>query len=211
MKRLLLDLNILLLADRLQSYRDGRNRHSSEIIALTAGKNRHRKLVRLRCAENKNRIGRRFLQCLQKRIEGRSREHVHLINDEDAVFSLRRRVRYLLNDAADVIDTVVARRIHLHHVKIRILCDRPAGAAFAARIPVDRMLAIHRLGVNLGDGCFTRSTCAAEQVAVADPAGIDLVFQSSDDRITTADILKCLRPVFTIQCQIVCIGHSSFL
>ena len=211
MKCLLLDLNILLLADRLQPCRDGRNRHSSEIIALTAGKNRHRELVRLRCAENKNRIGRRFLQCFQKCIEGRCREHVHLIDDEDTVFSLCRGIRYLLNDAADVVDTVVARRIHLHHIKICILCNRPTGAAFAARISVNRMLAVHRLGVNLGDRCFTRSACAAEQVAVADPAGIDLVFQGSDDRITTADILKCLRPVFTIQRQIVCIGHSSFL
>ncbi len=133
---------------------------------------------------------------------------MHLVDDKHAVFSLRRRIGNLLNDAADVIHAVVAGCIHLHDIQIRILRNRAAGGTLAARVSVCRVLTVHRLGKNLGNCRFAGPTGSAEQIAVADPAGIDLVFQSSDDRITTADILECLRPVFAIQCQIMCIRHA---
>jgi hypothetical protein len=60
------------------------------------------------------------------------------------------------------------------------------------------MLAVDCLGENLGNCCFAGAAGSAEQIAVPDSPGADLIFQCPYDRITTADVVKRLRPVFAV-------------
>ena len=53
----------------------------------------------------------RLFESLEEGIECRLRKHVHLIDDEDLVLTYLWRDLHLLDEFADVIDTVVARSI----------------------------------------------------------------------------------------------------
>ena len=62
-----------------------------------------------------------------------------------------------------------------------------------------RVLTVHRLRKNFGDGCLSCSARSGEEIAVTDSPVDNLIFQRAHDRITPADILKGLGAVFSIQ------------
>ena len=59
-----------------------------------------------RC-QNEDGIFRRLLQRLQESIEGRGREHVHLIYDIDLVLAALRWIAHLLHQISDVVYGVI--------------------------------------------------------------------------------------------------------
>ena len=64
-----------------------------------------------RSGENEYGMCRRFLQSLEKSIEGGLREHVHLVDDIDAVPAYLRRDTDLIHKGLDVFHSVVGSRI----------------------------------------------------------------------------------------------------
>ena len=63
------------------------------------------------CSKYENRMRRRFLKRFQKSVEGRLREHVHLVYDIYAVLSYLWRDPHLVHQVLDVIYPVVRSRI----------------------------------------------------------------------------------------------------
>ena len=63
--------------------------------------------------QDEDSVGWRFLQGLQKRVERRLAQHVHLVDDVHLVFALLRRNADLVHNAPDVFHLVVGRRVEL--------------------------------------------------------------------------------------------------
>ena len=99
-----------------------------------------------------------------------------LVDDEHAEASLGRGILHLINDGPDIVDTVVGRRIQLGHIEIGLRLNGPAGRTLSAGITVVLVFTVGRTRKNTGDRRLTRSACPAEQVAVSDSPGDDLVF-----------------------------------
>lgn len=90
--------------------------------------------------QNKNSIGRWFLQRFQKGVESRLGEHVHLVDNENLVFSLLGLKANLLNQRADIFDAVVGSRIQLDDVERCIFVKGIAGWAVIAGFVVGRQI-----------------------------------------------------------------------
>src|SRR5690606_5838492 len=82
-----------------------------KIKYLTTRKDSRKDLVFFCCCKDKNSIRRRFFQCFQKRIESRLREHMHLVNYINLVFTSLWRDTNLFNQATDIVHRVIRRRI----------------------------------------------------------------------------------------------------
>jgi hypothetical protein len=61
------------------------------------------------------------------------------------------------------------------------------------------MLAVDRLGQDLGAGGFAGPARADEQVGVGQASGLDLLFQRLGNMFLTDNVVKRLRPVFAIE------------
>ena len=91
---------------------------------------------------------------------------MHLVDDVHAVFgACRRKVRFL-NQGADAVDAVVARRVDLHNVEDRPVVETAADRADAARVAVLRVQAVDGLGENLRAGRLAGSARTRKQVRV---------------------------------------------
>ena len=67
-----------------------------------------------------------LLKGLKEGIEGRSREHMHLVDDKYRVTTLLRDDAHLLDEVADIIYRVVRRRIKLVNIERAPLVERTA-------------------------------------------------------------------------------------
>ena len=158
----------------------------------------------LRGGQNKDHIGRRFLQGLKQRVEGSYGKHMDLIDDIDPVTALCGRILNLFPDIPDILHAVVGGRVNLHHIHGGTRENGPAGGTFIAGTSIQRMLAVHRPGKDLGDTGLSGTPCAAEKVRVACPAGNNLVFQRLYNGVLAFYVLKGNRTPFAVQCRI---GH----
>ena len=77
-----------------------------------------------------------FFQGLQQAVECLAGEHVHFVDDEDAITAVGRRVPHMLNQLADVIDPPVGRAIHLDHVDVLTPKDPLTNPALVARLSI---------------------------------------------------------------------------
>ncbi len=94
---------------------------------------------------------------------------MHLIDDIDPVFPLRRRILNLLSDIADIFNAVVGSRINLHYVHGSARKNRTAGCALIAGTAVYGMLTVDCTGIDLCNTGLSRTSCSAEQIGMADP------------------------------------------
>ena len=101
---------------------------AAEVVALAAGEDGVRELVRLGGREDELHVPGRLLERLEQRVERRPREHVHLVDDVDLVAVALRQVLRVLANLAHVLDAVVGRAVDLRHV------DRGAGGDLGARL-----------------------------------------------------------------------------
>ena len=197
-ERFVLHAQLFRVRDFPQAPLDRLRGQPAEIIPLAPGQNSDRQLIRLRRRQDEDRVGGRLFQCLEERVESGCRQHVDFVDDVDAVFSLRRGVRHLVDDIPDIVDAVVGSRVHLHDIQARVRADRPAGGTLAAGTPVERILAVHRLGEDLRDRGLARSPRPAEKIAVRDPSGDDLVLQRADNDVPSPHVLEGAGPVFSV-------------
>ena len=59
-------------------------------------------------------MGRRLLQGLKQRIEGRGRQHVHLVDDVNLELAMLGRILDRLAKVADLVDAIVGGGVDLH-------------------------------------------------------------------------------------------------
>ena len=78
-----------------------------EVVCLTAGQDGRKYLVLLCGGKDEDRMCRRFLKCLEKGIERRLREHVHLVDDVYAVLADLRRYADLIHQCLYILHSVI--------------------------------------------------------------------------------------------------------
>jgi hypothetical protein len=89
-----------------QNCRDLLDARSLEVEAVAAVDDRRRDLLRIGRREDEERVRRWLLERLEKRIPGRRREHVRLVEDVDLAVAGDRREADRLAQRTDVIDRV---------------------------------------------------------------------------------------------------------
>lgn len=91
--------------------------YAVEVVDLAAGEYCRYYLVLFGCGKDEYDIRRRFLKGLEESVEGRLREHVHLIYDEHAVASLCGGYHYLIHEVADVAHAVAGGGVEFENVQ----------------------------------------------------------------------------------------------
>ena len=159
-------------------------RDAAQVEALAARQHRDRHLVHLGRREQELHMLRRLLKSLQQRIESVLGKHVDFVDDVDLVARADRGVANRLDDLADVVDAGVRGGVHLDHVDVPALGDRPARLAHAARVdrrpalPV-RPDAVERLGDQPRGRGLADPAHAGEQEGMGDPPARDGVGRAS--------------------------------
>ena len=102
-----------------QAARDVLRADAAEIEPLAARQDGRGHLVQLGRRQDKQHMLGRLLERFEQRVERADREHVHLVDDEHALFDLRGRVARLVAQVADVVHAVVRGRVDLGHVEHR--------------------------------------------------------------------------------------------
>ena len=166
-ERVLFVGDLLLFGHHLQVVDDIGNRHPLEVIDLTTGDDGGQNLMFLRGGENEDDVCRWFLKRLEEGIEGRSGEHVHLVDDEYLVASYLRRYACLLHQRLYLFHTIVGGGIQFKHIVGALFQEGLATLTFVAGIPVrGGMFTVDGFGKNAGTGGLSNSSGAAEKIGV---------------------------------------------
>ena len=184
--------------DLVQASGDDLRRDAAEIVPLAAGKDGGRHLVDLGGGQNEQHVLRGLFQGLQQGVVGTGGQHVHLVDDVNTLGEGSRRKGGLFPDVTDVVHAVVGSGVDLADVQGSVLQNGAAGGAGVAGAAVDRMLAAHRPGQDLGTGGLAGTAGAGEQIGVAGAAGRHLIAQSAGDVVLAKDIVKGQGPPFTV-------------
>ena len=102
-------------------------------------------LVDLGSSEDEDNVSGRFFQRFQECIPSIAREHMHLVDDINAVFRSCRSEGDLFDDAADVVDTTVRSGVHLDDVQDLAAVDAETVLAYAAGVTVVRVKTVDGL------------------------------------------------------------------
>ena len=138
-----------------------------EVVNLTTGQNRRDNFVLFGGCQDKDGMSRRFFQGLQKGVEGLQGEHVHFVDDIDAVTSDLRGNTDLIGQVTDVVHRVVGGGIQLMDIERAALVEGTAGFAFVAGFSVGgKVLTVDRLGEDAGAGGFPYPSRSAEQIGM---------------------------------------------
>ena len=97
-----------------------------EVVDLAARKDSRDYLVLLRCGKDEDSVCRRLFERFQEGVERLRRQHVHFIDDEHAVASVRRRHEHLLHERLDIVDAVVRGGVELDDVQRAVLVELAA-------------------------------------------------------------------------------------
>ena len=154
--------------------------HAVEVIDLTTRQDGGQNLVFLGRSQDKDGMRGRFLECFEKRVEGRLREHVHLVDDEHLIASHLRRNLHLFDKFADIVDRIVRRRVQFMNVVRTPFIERHTTFAAVTSLPCrSRGQAVDRLGKNARRSRFTHPTGAAKQIGVRQFSAGNGVFECS--------------------------------
>jgi hypothetical protein len=144
-------------------------------------------------------VGRRLLDQLQERVEGRIGELVRLVEDVDLVAALDRLEHDPLADLADVVDPALRGGVHLDDVEggsVRNRHARVAGLVGRRRRPLG---AVERLGEDARQRGLPGSPRPGEEVGLPDLVGLDRVAEGLDDSLLPDHFVEVLRPVFAVE------------
>ena len=149
--------------------------------------------------KDKEHVLRRLFKSLEKRVERSYGKHMYLVDDVHALFHECGGVCDLIADIADVVNTRIRCRVHLHNVRSGAIVNGQAFEALAARVAVYRLVAVDSLGKDLGAGSFTCTSGTAEKVGMRKASSLRLIFQNGGNMILTVHIVKAAGAVFSVQ------------
>jgi len=153
---------------------------AGEVVGLAAAKDGRQHLVLLRGGEDEDGVARRLLQGLEESVEGARGEHVHLVDDEDAVAAGGGRHLHLLGQGAHLAHTVVGGGVELDDVVADATLEVAAGVALAAGLSVGgAVLAVDGLGEDARAARLAHAARPAEEVRLGQPPGGDGVAQGA--------------------------------
>ena len=101
---------------------------------------------------------------------------MNLIDNIYFILSFRRAVFHLLTDLADIIHTVIRRRIDLYHIHGVARCNRLTGRTLSTWAAVYGMLTVNRFCKYLCNGGLTGSPRSTKQICMPDSVCFDLIF-----------------------------------
>ena len=169
-----------------------------ELQVLRAAADGVADLLRVGGGQHEHDVRRWFLERLQQCGLGRLRQHVHLVEDVHLV-PTGRAERRLLDEVAHRVDTVVAGRIELVHVVAGAAFDGEARVALAARLAIDRTLAVEHLGEDARRRGLAGAARAGEQVGLPLALIDDRVSQRANDMLLPAHLAESARPVSAVE------------
>ena len=186
------------------------DRDPLEIIYLATAQDGGYHLVLFRGGQDKNGVGRRFLERLEECVEGLRSEHVHLIDHKHAIASRLRRHGHLVDYLPDIVDAVVGGGIKLHQI-IRIsLGYGHARLALSAGLPFGRgMQTIDCTGKDTCARGLADSARAAEQIGLRQPARRDRTAQRGCQLLLPHYAAEGRRPVLA-RTDYVFVAHRYF-
>jgi len=154
--------------------------------------------VLFRCRQDKNSVGGRLFQRLQKGVEGRCAQHVHLIDDIDLVLAGLWRKPHLLYQRPDIVYGIVAGSIQLMDVHGDPIVERDTGMALVTGFPICAyILTVNGLGKYTGAGRFTDPPGTAEQKCMRQLIVLDGILKGSRNMRLPHHCRKTLWPVFS--------------
>ena len=125
-ERLIVVGNALLLSDIFQIADTILDTNTVEVEDLATRQNRRNDLMFLGGCQDEDGVCGRLFERFQERIESGSRQHMHLVDDIDAVTTHLRRDTNLIHKRANVIDRVVRRSVQLVDIERAALVERAA-------------------------------------------------------------------------------------
>jgi len=170
----------------------------SELQVLGATTNGLADLLWIGSGEHEHHVRRGLFKRLQQRRLGARAQHVHLVEDEHTM-SAGVAHRRALDEFANVVDAVVARRIELEHIEARSALDGEARIAFATGFALVWGGAIEHLGKNAGRRGFARSARPRKEVCLATTIVGDGVAEGTDDVLLAFQFRKSPRSVAAVQ------------
>jgi hypothetical protein len=138
---------------------------------------------------------RRLLEDLQKRVEGRLRQHVDFVHDEDLVPVASRGVAGRLAQGIDVLHLAVRRAVDLDDIHRGAGGNLAARIARSARVDGGPLGAVERAGEEPCQRGLAHAARAGEQVRVVKSLLRDGVLQRRDDAGLSHDLVEALRTV----------------
>ena len=164
-------LDPLLLGHVAQVLGDVPDRDTLEVIDLAAREDRGQDLVLLRRGEDEDGVAGGLLERLEEGVEGRRREHVHLVDDVDLVAPEGWRHGYLLGQGTDVVDRIIGRGVELEDVEGALLVEGTAALTRVAGLAVGLQVGtVDRLGEHARRCRLPHPTRAAEEIGVCELA-----------------------------------------
>ena len=187
---------MLFSRDRQQVLRNGFRGYAAQIESLAPACDCSGNLLGLRGGQDELHVLGRFLERLQQGVEGAGTEHVHLVDEVDLEWSARRRIRGIVAQFADIIDSVVARPVNLQDVQAAPFGNLLAGIAFATWCCRGTLRTIQRLGEEARRGGLADSTRTNKKISLRHASRGNGILQGARDVILAQHFLKSLRPVF---------------
>ena len=165
--------------------------------------NRRQHLLRLRRREDENKVLRRLLHNLQQSVEALLRDHVRLVDNEDAVARLSGRINRPITQLTHIIDTTVAGRVELRDVEAAgaagSQCQtRITGATRGGRRALH---AVQRAGHNTCRRRLSAATRAGKEVGMVDSAGVESSRQRVSYMLLADNLVKGCGTIFSVKCH----------
>ena len=168
-----------------------------EIVNLTARQDRRNDLVLFGRSQDKHGMCGRLFERFQKRVERLHRQHVHLVDDIDAVTTDLRRNTHLVGQVADIVHRVVRRGVQFVDIERPALVERTARFALVAGFGVGpRIQAVDRFGEDPRASRLADAARPAEQVRMRQLATADRILQRRGNMRLSDDRCEGRRTVF---------------
>ena len=146
-----------------------------EVETLATADDGGGQLVRLGRGEEEFHVRRRLFEGFEQGIEGRSAQHVHLVDQVDTELASRGEEADILAQLAHLLDAVVAGPVDLENI------EAVAGRDFTARVTLAAgrlgrpLHAIQRLGKNAGGRSLAHPTRTDKKVSMGQASILDRI------------------------------------
>ena len=139
----------------------------------------------------------RLFERLQHRIEGRSREHVHFVDDVDLEAARRRRVQRIFQQLAHVVDLGIGGGVELDRSTKRPPSISQQAPHFPQGVDGDPSLAVKRLRDDAGERRFSDAARTGEEIGVVQPLLVERIGERPHHVLLPHELAKAPGAPFT--------------